>query len=123
MRRVLFAIGGVIGVIVLIAAGVIGCLAALLFGPPILRLRGPYFAIVTLGLAAVMGAIVSNLEIAGKNIGLILPLIKGDGRLRASFSVSLRQRSAYSAFRCARQNRSIMLTITFATSAVSSIGG
>jgi branched-chain amino acid transport system permease protein len=62
----------------LVAAGAIGCVAALIFGPPILRLRGPYFAIVTLGLAAVMAAIVSNLDIAGKNIGLILPLIKGD---------------------------------------------
>jgi branched-chain amino acid transport system permease protein len=51
---------------------------AFLFGVPILRLRGPYFAIATLGLAAVMAAIVSNLPIAGKNIGLILPLYRGD---------------------------------------------
>jgi hypothetical protein len=33
-----------------------------------------------------------------------LPLTSGDGRLRASFSVSLRQRAAYSSFRCSRQN-------------------
>ena len=56
----------------------LGTLFALLFGAPILRLRGPYFAIATLGLAAVMSAIVSNLPIAGKNIGLILPLFRGD---------------------------------------------
>ena len=43
-----------------------------------LRLRGHYFAIATLALAEVMTAIVSNLEIAGRNIGLILPLLKGD---------------------------------------------
>lgn len=62
----------------LVCAGVLGLAAALLFGLPILRLRGPYFAIATLGLAAVMGAIVSNLGIAGKNMGLILPLFRGD---------------------------------------------
>jgi hypothetical protein len=33
-----------------------------------------------------------------------LPLTSGDGRLRASFSVSLRQRAAYSSCRCSRQN-------------------
>jgi branched-chain amino acid transport system permease protein len=48
------------------------------FGIPILRLRGPYFAIATLGLSAVMGAIAANVPIAGKNIGLILPLFRGD---------------------------------------------
>jgi branched-chain amino acid transport system permease protein len=41
-------------------------------------LRGHYFAIATLGLAEVMTAIVSNLEIAGRNVGLVLPLLKGD---------------------------------------------
>jgi branched-chain amino acid transport system permease protein len=51
---------------------------AILLGLPVLRLRGHYFAIATLGLAEVMTAIVSNLEIAGRNIGLILPLVKGD---------------------------------------------
>ena len=51
---------------------------ALVFGLPILRLRGPYFAIATLGLSGVMGAIFSNLDIAGKNIGLILPLYSND---------------------------------------------
>lgn len=51
---------------------------AILLGLPVLRLRGHYFAIATLGLAEVMIAIVSNLEIAGRNVGLILPLVKGD---------------------------------------------
>jgi branched-chain amino acid transport system permease protein len=57
---------------------VLGVACALLFGIPILRLRGPYFAIATLGLAAVMSAIIATVEIAGKNIGLILPLFRGD---------------------------------------------
>jgi branched-chain amino acid transport system permease protein len=53
-------------------------LCALLLGIPILRLRGPYFAIATLGLSAAMGAVFANLPIAGANIGLILPLTRAD---------------------------------------------
>ncbi len=50
----------------------------MLVGIPILRLRGPYFAIATLGLNGAMAAIVSNLPIAGTNIGLVLPLTRND---------------------------------------------
>ncbi|MGH7058207.1 MAG: branched-chain amino acid ABC transporter permease, partial [Acetobacteraceae bacterium] len=39
---------------------------------------GPYFAIATLGLSAAMAAVISNLPIAGTNIGLILPLTRAD---------------------------------------------
>jgi branched-chain amino acid transport system permease protein len=66
-----FAVGLGLGV-------ALAMLFALLLGLPVLRLRGHYFAIATLGLAAVMNAIVSNLEIAGRNVGLILPLVRGD---------------------------------------------
>ena len=62
----------------LVLGAVLGVACALLFGLPILRLRGPYFAIATLGLAAVMSAITATIGIAGKNIGLILPLFRGD---------------------------------------------
>jgi branched-chain amino acid transport system permease protein len=62
----------------LVLGAILGVACALLFGIPILRLRGPYFAIATLGLAAVMSAIVATIEIAGRNIGLILPLFRGD---------------------------------------------
>ncbi len=62
----------------LVWAAILGTIFALIFGIPILRLRGPYFAIATLGLSAVMGAIAANVGIAGKNIGLILPLFRGD---------------------------------------------
>jgi branched-chain amino acid transport system permease protein len=57
---------------------VLALLFALLIGLPVLRLRGHYFAICTLALAEVMTAIVSNLEIAGRNTGLVLPLLRGD---------------------------------------------
>ena len=62
-----FAIGLALG-----AALAVGC--AVLFGIPILRLRGHYFAIATLGLSAMSRFAM----IAGRNIGLILPLIRAD---------------------------------------------
>jgi branched-chain amino acid transport system permease protein len=66
-----FALGLLLGVALAVSF-------AFIIGLPVLRLRGHYFAIATLGLAEVMTAIVSNLEIAGRNVGLILPLLKGD---------------------------------------------
>lgn len=66
-----FAAGLAVGALLAVAC-------AVLLGIPILRLRGPYFAIATLGLSAAMSAIVANLDIAGRNVGIILPLFKGD---------------------------------------------
>ncbi|THF55224.1 branched-chain amino acid ABC transporter permease [Ollibium composti] len=66
-----FAIGMVFGVVLAVAF-------AFLLGLPVLRLRGHYFAIATLALAQVMIAIVSNLSIAGQNIGLVLPPLNDD---------------------------------------------
>lgn len=51
---------------------------AVVVGLPVLRLKGHYFAVATLALAQVMVAITSNIELAGSNIGLELPLHKGD---------------------------------------------
>jgi branched-chain amino acid transport system permease protein len=62
----------------LIFAAAITVAFAALLGWPILRLRGPYFAIVTLGVSAAMAALASNLDIAGRNVGLILPLTRND---------------------------------------------
>lgn len=62
----------------LVVGAVLAVLCALLLGIPILRLRGPYFAIATLGLSSAMGAVFANLQIAGANIGLILPLTRAD---------------------------------------------
>ena len=56
----------------------LGVVFAGLLGLAVLRLKGHYFAICTLGLALVMTAIVSNLEIAGGNIGLVLPLLRSE---------------------------------------------
>jgi branched-chain amino acid transport system permease protein len=62
----------------LIAGAALAVLFALLLGLPVLRLRGHYFAIATLAMALAVTGIVSNLDIAGRNIGLVLPLLKGD---------------------------------------------
>lgn len=51
---------------------------AVVLGMPVLRLRGHYFAIATLALAQVMTAIVSNIGLAGQNIGLVLPPLNND---------------------------------------------
>ena len=62
-----------------LALGVVLALAfAVLLGLPVLRLRGHYFAIATLALAQVMTAIVSNIKLAGQNIGLVLPPLNND---------------------------------------------
>jgi branched-chain amino acid transport system permease protein len=62
----------------LVVGAVLAMVCALVLGIPILRLRGPYFAIATLGLSAAMGAVFANLPIAGANIGLVLPLARGN---------------------------------------------
>lgn len=62
-----------------LALGVVLALVfAVLLGMPVLRLRGYYFAIATLALAQVMTAIVSNIGLAGQNIGLVLPPLNND---------------------------------------------
>ena len=66
-----FGVGLVFGVALAVAF-------ALLLGVPVLRLRGHYFAIATLALAGVMAAIVSNVPLAGQNIGLVLPPLNDD---------------------------------------------
>jgi branched-chain amino acid transport system permease protein len=66
-----FGVGMVFGVLLAVAF-------ALLLGLPVLRLRGHYFAIATLALSQVMAAIVSNVGIAGQNIGLVLPPLNND---------------------------------------------
>lgn len=66
-----FAVGMAFGAVLAVAF-------AFLLGLPVLRLRGHYFAIATLALAQVMIAIVSNIGIAGQNIGLVLPPLNND---------------------------------------------
>jgi branched-chain amino acid transport system permease protein len=66
-----FAVGMLLGVAFCVVF-------ALLLGLPVLRLKGHYFAIATLGLAQVVGAIVANIEFAGANIGLVLPVVNNN---------------------------------------------
>lgn len=63
-----------------VPSGVVVCLIfTLLFGIPVLRLKGHYFAIATLGLNEATRAIVDNLtELTGAGMGLSLPLPPGD---------------------------------------------
>lgn len=58
-----------VGVAIALAV-VIAVIFATLFGPPILRLKGHYFAIATLGLALATQEIVSNLDYFGGGTGL-----------------------------------------------------
>ena len=62
----------------LVFGAVLAVTFAVLLGVPVLRLRGHYFAIATLALAQVMIAIVSNVELAGRNVGLVLPPLNND---------------------------------------------
>lgn len=62
----------------LAAGAAIAVLCALFVGGAVLRLKGHYFAIATLGVSAAVQAIVANLEIAGANTGMVLPLTRAD---------------------------------------------
>ena len=58
------------------AAGITAMVFAALIGLPILRLKGHYFAIATLGVAETMREIVYNLEVTGAGTGLVMPIVK-----------------------------------------------
>jgi branched-chain amino acid transport system permease protein len=58
------------------AAGLVAMAFAALVGMPILRLKGHYFAIATLGVAETMREIVYNLKITGGGTGLTMPITK-----------------------------------------------
>lgn len=62
----------------MLLGGGLAVIFALLLGVPVLRLKGHYFAIATLGISQVMGALVANLPLAGSNIGLVFPLINNN---------------------------------------------
>ncbi len=62
-------------VLAYLAAGGGACLFAVLIGLPVLRLRGHYFAIATLGVAEAMKALVQNLTITEGNAGIYLPML------------------------------------------------
>ncbi|MGB9935958.1 MULTISPECIES: branched-chain amino acid ABC transporter permease [Thermodesulfovibrio] len=56
-----------------------GFIVAILLGIPLLRLKGHYFAIATVGVMEAMKEIVDNMtEITGGGLGLTLPIMEGD---------------------------------------------
>jgi len=58
--------------------GILAVILALIVGYPCLRLKGPYFAVVTLCFAWVIQIVFLNLNFTGGNVGLWLPLMKHD---------------------------------------------
>src|SRR5438128_6335649 len=62
----------------LILAPVTASLFALIVGIPLLRLRGHYFAVATLGIGVAVGELVNNLGPLGASTGLFLPIVRSD---------------------------------------------
>ncbi len=56
--------------------GILAALFAFVVGFPLLRLRGPYFTIATIGVNGAVLEIVNNLEFTGGGEGITLPLIQ-----------------------------------------------
>jgi branched-chain amino acid transport system permease protein len=63
-------------VIALPAAGIVAMVFGGVAGLPILRLRGHYFAIATLGVAEAMREVIYNLEFTGAGTGLVMPILR-----------------------------------------------
>jgi branched-chain amino acid transport system permease protein len=73
---ILMAKSGVDFWLALPAAAAVGVLFAVLFGLPVLRLRGHYFAIATLGLAEGTREVVVNVDgLTGGNSGITVPAV------------------------------------------------
>ncbi len=60
----------------IILGGIVAAVFAFVVGFPLLRLRGPYFTIATIGVNGAMLEIVNNLEFTGGGEGITLPLIR-----------------------------------------------
>ncbi len=73
---VLLTVAGWPFALALPAGGLLALAFAGLIGMPILRLKGHYFAIATLGVAETMREIVYNLKITGGGTGLTMPITK-----------------------------------------------
>jgi branched-chain amino acid transport system permease protein len=76
---ILMAKSGVAFWLALPAAAVVGLLFAVLVGVPVLRLRGHYFAIATLGVAEGTREVVVNVDgLTGGNSGITVPAVGAD---------------------------------------------
>ncbi|MFI5342170.1 MAG: branched-chain amino acid ABC transporter permease [Candidatus Methylomirabilales bacterium] len=56
------------------AGGILAMLFGVAVGMPVLRLKGQYFAIATLGIGETMREVVYNVEITGAGTGLVMPI-------------------------------------------------
>jgi branched-chain amino acid transport system permease protein len=81
---VFYGLGGYVGlylatvrhwplIVAALAAGVVVSLFALLFGLAILRLRGAYFALATIGILQAVQSFVSNFDSWGRSTGMYVP--------------------------------------------------
>jgi branched-chain amino acid transport system permease protein len=59
-------------------APLVAAIFALIVGLPLLRLRGHYFAVATLGVGVAVGEVVNNLGPLGASTGLFLPIVRSD---------------------------------------------
>jgi len=62
----------------LVLAPIVAAAFALIVGIPLLRLRGHYFAVATLGVGVAVGEVVNNIEPLGAATGLFLPIVRSD---------------------------------------------
>ena len=62
----------------LLLAPLVAALFALLVGLPLLRLRGHYFAVATLGVGVAVGEVINNVSQLGASTGLFLPIVRSD---------------------------------------------
>jgi branched-chain amino acid transport system permease protein len=58
------------------AGGILAMLFGVAVGMPVLRLKGQYFAIATLGIGETMREVVYNMEITGAGTGLVMPILR-----------------------------------------------
>lgn len=62
----------------LVAAVLVPALFGLVVGLALLRLRGHYFAVATLGVGVAVGEVVNNVPTLGASTGLFLPIVRSD---------------------------------------------
>ena len=62
----------------LLLAPLVAAVFALIIGIPLLRLRGHYFAVATLGVGVAVGEVVNNVGPLGASTGLFLPIVRSD---------------------------------------------
>jgi branched-chain amino acid transport system permease protein len=62
----------------LVVAPIVAAVFALIIGLPLLRLRGHYFAVATLGVGVAVGEVVNNVEPLGAASGITLPIVRSD---------------------------------------------